>query len=111
MTNAHVDGDMRQHSRPAAELPVVVSDAVNRVAAGFRLGSSVADAFLRADLLFEIGEILDLRVQLPAGGSLHLRGRVERIERGSGSEPVTGMAIALVDLSPSSRATLEAAFR
>jgi hypothetical protein len=115
MTDAHVVGDMRQqHSRPAAELPAVVSDAVNKVAAGFRLsdaGVVGADAFLRADLLFEVGETLELRIELPGGGPLVARGRVLRIERGSASEPLTGMAIALVDLSASNRATLEAALR
>lgn len=115
MTEAHVAGDMRQDSRAATELPVVVSDTVNRVSAGIRLLGGThpgsADAFVRADLLFEVGETLDLRIELPGGAPLRARGRVERIARGSGHEPLTGMAITLVDLSPSSRATLEAALR
>ena len=114
MTEAHVVGDMRQRPRPAAELPVIVSDAVNRVTAGFRLyaaGGDGADAFLRADLLFEVGETLELRIELPSREPVGARGRVLRIERGSASEPLTGMAVALVDLSASNRAVLEAALR
>jgi hypothetical protein len=110
VTEAHVEGDMRKHSRPPAELPVVVSDAVNRVAAGFRL-SAAGDAFLRSDLLFEVGETLDLAIELPGVGPLLARGRVERIARGTTGEPLTGMAIALLDLSPVARTTLEAALR
>jgi hypothetical protein len=106
---------MRQDSRAAIELPVVVSDAVNKVSAGFRLlgqtGTGSADAFVRAELLFEVGETLDLRIELPGRASLLARGRVERIARGGAAEPLTGMAVTLVDLSPSSRAALEAALR
>jgi len=114
VSEAHVVGDMRQRPRPAAELPVIVSDAVNKVTAGFRLsppGAPGPDAFLRADLLFEVGETLELRIELPGSGPLLARGLVERIERGGPSEPLTGMAIALVDLSPPSRAALESALR
>ena len=122
MSDAHVDADMRKHSRPAVELPVIVSDAINRVSAGLRLtapgpgGAEVplADglpAFVRSDLLFEVGETLNLSIELPAGGPLVARGRVERIARGTAGDPLTGMAITLVDLPPPSRATLEAALR
>ena len=122
MTVAHVESDMRKHSRPVAELPVVVSDAVNRVSARLRGGapglpggqSSPASpllAFLRSDLLFEVGEVLNLNIDVPGGGALGARCRVEGISRGTDDESPTGMAIALVDLSPGGRATLEAALR
>ena len=59
---------MRRHSRRSVELPVLVSDAANRVKAGIRFDAadvSAGGAFLRSDLLFEVGEILNLAIELP----------------------------------------------
>ena len=122
MTGAHVESDMRKHSRPSAELTVVVSDAVNRVTAGLRrspadlsggpaIPAALPAAFLRSDLLFEVGEVLNLNIEVPGARALVARCRVEGISRGTGGETQTGMAIALVDLSPASMTTLESALR
>jgi hypothetical protein len=122
VTEAHVESDMRKHSRPSAELTVVVSDAVNKVTAGLRRSPAGASggqpppaaypvAFLRSDLLFEVGEVLNLNIEVPGARTLVARCRVEGISRGTGGETQTGMAVALVDLSPASRTTLESALR
>lgn len=105
---------MRKHSRRTLELPVVVSDAANKVRAAIRFGAadiSAGGAFLCSDLLFEIGEILNLIIELPASQRIQARGRVVRVARGATSDHPPGMGIEFVDLSPADRATVEAAFR
>ena len=109
MNDAHVRRDMRKHSRRTAELPVLVSDSSNRVRAGIRFGAadvSPGGAFLRSDLLFEVGEILNLEIELPGKTRLKTRGRVVRVSRG---ETPPGMGIEFVDLSDADRAAIEKA--
>lgn len=120
MTKAHVRRDMRKHSRRSAELPVLVSDAANRVKAGIRFGTtevSAGGAFLRSDLLFEVGEILNLQIEIPPNRRIQAVGRVVRVSRGgaqageSGHDRLAGMGIEFVDLSPADRAAIESAIR
>ena len=126
MTDAHVESDMREHSRSAVELTVVISDAVNRVTARLRRNAAEASgdqaspafpallafhAFLRSDLLFEVGEVLNLNIEVPEGRALSASCRIEGISRGTAGEAENGMAAALVDLSPTSRSVLESALR
>ena len=114
MSNAHVRRDMRKHPRRTVELPVLVSDSANRVKAGIRFGTteiSVGGAFLRSDLLFEVGEILNLQIELPPNRRISAVGRVVRVSRGTFQDPVAGMGIEFVDLSPADRVALEAAIR
>jgi hypothetical protein len=130
--------DTRKHARATLELPVVVSDAANRVSGGIRFASadvSGGGAFLRSDLLFEVGEILTLEFDLPGGRHVRARGRVVRVSRGQhpqqdeatepkeqGADPAetngkprrssrdrfAGMGVEFVDLSPEDRAAIEA---
>lgn len=112
MTRAHVRRDMRKHSRRTVELPVVVSDAANRVKAGIRFGAadvSVGGAFLASDLLFEVGEVLDVTIELGTDRRIVVRGRVVRVSRGTADGEPPGMGIAFVDLSSANRAALESA--
>jgi len=114
VSKAHVRRDMRKHSRRTLELPVLVSDAANRVKAGIRFGSSdvsTGGAFLRSDLLFEVGEILNLAIELPPPASRPIvaRGRVVRVSRGTTADLLPGMGIEFVDLSPADRAALQSA--
>jgi Tfp pilus assembly protein PilZ len=105
---------MRKHERRTTELPVVVSDAANRVKAGIRFGAadvSTGGAFLRSDLLFEVGELLNLEIQLPAARLIKARGRVVRVSRDSAEDRVPGMGIEFVDLSAEDRAAIEATLR
>lgn len=114
MNNAHVRRDMRRHSRRSVELPVLVSDAANRVKAGIRFDAadvSAGGAFLRSDLLFEVGEILNLAIELPPNRRISAVGRVVRVSRGTAQERLAGMGIEFIDLSAADRAAIEAAIR
>jgi Tfp pilus assembly protein PilZ len=111
VTKAHVRRDMRKHSRRPVELPVLVSDAANKVKAAIRFEAadvSPGGAFLCSDLLFEIGEVLNLNIELP-GRQIQARGRVVRVSRGSTPDQPPGMGIEFVDLSPGDRAAVQAA--
>lgn len=114
MIKAHVRSDMRRHSRQSVELPVLVSDAANRVKAGIRFSAadvSAGGAFLRSDLLFEVGEILNLQIDLPANRRISAIGRVVRVSRGTAQDRAAGMGIEFVDLSPADRAAIETVLR
>jgi hypothetical protein len=103
---------MRKHSRRTVELPVVVSDAANKVNAGIRFGAadvSLDGAFLRSDLLFEIGEVLNLTISLDRDRHVLIRGRVVRVSRGTNADQVPGMGIEFVDLSSADRAAIASA--
>lgn len=112
MSEAHVRRDMRKHSRRSVELPVLVSDAANRVKAGIRFGTtevSAGGAFLRSDLLFEVGEILNLQIEIAPNRRIAAVGRVVRVSRGTPQDRLAGMGIEFIDLSPADRAALETA--
>ncbi len=120
MSGAHVRGDMRRHPRRSIELPVLVSDATNRVKAGIRFATtelSLGGAFVRSDLLFEVGEILNLQIEIPPQRRISAVGRVVRVSRGSvrddheAAEGQAGMGIEFVDLSSADRVALETAIR
>lgn len=114
MSGAHVRRDMRKHSRRSVELPVLVSDAANRVKAGIRFGASevsAGGAFLRSDLLFEVGEILNLQIEIPPNRRITAVGRVVRVSRGTAQNRLAGMGIEFLDLSPADRVAIETAIR
>jgi len=93
---------------------VVVSDAANRVKAGIRFGAadvSVGGAFLASDLLFEVGEVIDVTIELAARRRIVVRGRVVRVSRGTSEGAVPGMGIEFVGLSSADRSALESVLR
>ncbi len=106
--------ESRKQSRVVLELPMVVSDPSSRVSGSILFDSadvSTGGAFLRTDLLFEVGELLVLQFQLPrteAGDGPHIRtaGRVTRVSRGQAKE-IPGMGVEFVDLRPEDRAAIE----
>jgi uncharacterized protein (TIGR02266 family) len=102
--------DTRKHARSTLEVPVVVSDTTNRVRGGIRFASadvSAGGAFLRSDLLFEIGELLTLEFDLPGGRHVRVRGRVVRVSRDGGKDKFPGMGVEFVDLPAEDRAAIE----
>lgn len=114
MSSVHVRRDMRKHPRQAIELPVLVSDATNRVKAGIRFETtevSGGGAFLRSDLLFEVGEILNLQIEISPNRRIIAVGRVVRVSRGTSLDRTAGMGIEFVDLSSLDRVVLETAIR
>jgi c-di-GMP-binding flagellar brake protein YcgR len=101
----------RQHERRPVELPVVIEDAANRVRGKVRFDSrdlSVGGAFLRSDLLFEVGEELRVDFSLPDGHRIHARGRVVRVSRERDGGQVPGMGIEFIALADVDRDAVRA---
>jgi uncharacterized protein (TIGR02266 family) len=103
-------GDLRQHARAPLELPITVSDSANKVDAHIQFNTqdiSVGGAFIRSDLLFEIGEELSLVFAMPDGRVVQARGKVVRVARDTGDDTVPGMGIQFVNLADSDREAIE----
>jgi hypothetical protein len=107
VTNPAGRGNLRQYARSAIELPVSVSDATNKVDGQIvfdTLDVSIGGAFIRSDLLFEIGEELAVAFTLPSGHVVRGRGKVVRVSRDSGDDGAApGMGIQFVSLSDPDR--------
>ncbi len=79
------------------------------MAGGIRLDSadvSEGGAFLRSDLLFEIGEVLHLEIPLLSGQVVNAIGKVVRVAREAGQEPPPGMGIEFTKLTLRDRRAL-----
>jgi len=102
--------DQRRHPRRAIELAVVVTDAADRVHGQIVFDTqdvSLGGAFVRSDLLFEIGEELALAFELPTGQRIVARGKVVRVARDAPDEgQPAGMGIQFVALSDSDRSAI-----
>ena len=101
--------DTRKYPRTELEVPVMVSDAAKKVRKPIRFSSadvSGGGAFLRSDLLFEVGEVLHLEFDLPGGHHIGTDGRVVRVSRGGQKDKYAGMGLEFVDLSPDDRAAI-----
>jgi Tfp pilus assembly protein PilZ len=106
--------DTRRFSRRDALLPVVVRAAGNRLEAGIRLDTtdlSEGGAFLRSDLLFEVGETLSLEIPLAPGETLAAHGRVAWVTRGGDGNTPAGMGIEFEELSAQDRRRLTQGLR
>jgi Tfp pilus assembly protein PilZ len=98
--------DLRRHARSVIQLPVTISDTANRVQGHIEFDThdlSVGGAFLRSDLLFEVGEELTLAFTLPAGHAVRARGRVVRVARDTGDEGLVGMGVQFAHLTERDR--------
>jgi Tfp pilus assembly protein PilZ len=94
-------------------LPVLVSDVASKARVGIRFDSadvSGGGAFLRSDMLFEVGEILLLQFSLPDGRPIRVRGRVVRATRevDQGRDRHAGMGVEFVGLSAEDREAIDA---
>ena len=110
MSQSPVRRDTRQHPRIDLEILVSVSDAAQKVRRPIRFPStdlSSGGAFLRADVLFEVGEVLRVEFQLPNGRQITAKGRVVRVTRGGQKDRSPGMGIEFVDLSAEDRAAID----
>jgi Tfp pilus assembly protein PilZ len=92
---------------------VLVSDAASKARAGIRFDSadvSGGGAFLRSDMLFEVGELLLLQFALPDGRAISVRGRVVRATRevDEGRDRYSGMGVEFVDLGAEDRDAIDA---
>jgi c-di-GMP-binding flagellar brake protein YcgR len=99
-------GNLRKHARAAVELPITVGDAHNQVKGQIQFDTqdlSAGGAFIRSDLLFEVGEELGCEIQLPQGPLVKARAKVVRVVRDSGDDAMPGMGIAFLQLSDADR--------
>jgi len=111
VTTAHVRRDMRRYSRRSLSLPVLVTEAADDLQAAISFDAadlSQGGAFLRSELLFEVGEVLDLEIHVAPGLRVRARGRVVRVSR---AEEAPGMGIEFVELAPEARQALAGALR
>jgi Tfp pilus assembly protein PilZ len=93
------------------EIPATVSDAANlvNVVIEFNIQDiSAGGAFIRSDLLFEVGEELNLGFQIPDGLAVEIKGKVVRVARDSGGDPVSGMGIQFISLTENDKAAIRA---
>ena len=98
--------EQRKFERKPAELAVTVRAAGNTIEAGIRLDSlnvSEGGAFLRSDLLFEVGDVLHLEIPLPDGPVVKATGKVVRVSRARGKDGAAGMGIEFTRLAMSDR--------
>jgi hypothetical protein len=106
VTNGSGRRDQRKYQRTATELPVTVRAAGSKVEGGIRLDTtdvSEGGAFVRSDLLFEIGELLELEIALGTGSIVKAMGRVVRVARSRSEGAVPGMGIEFTRLSMNDR--------
>ena len=113
MSRSPIRRDTRRHTRSSLVLPVLVSDAASKARTGIRFDSadvSGGGAFLRSDILFEVGELLLLQFSLPDGRPIRARGRVVRTTRevDEARERIAGMGVEFVDLAPEDRDAIDA---
>jgi Tfp pilus assembly protein PilZ len=103
--------EQRKFERKPAELAVTVRAAGSTVEGGIRLDSlnvSEGGAFLRSDLLFEVGDVLHLEIPLPEGPVVKATGRVVRVSRARGKDGTAGMGIEFTRLAMSDRRAITA---
>src|SRR4051794_39458621 len=97
--------DDREHPRQAVAIPVSLRDPTNRIEGELRLDTrdlSLGGAFVRSDMLFEVGDELHLALTLPSGRAIEARGQVVRLQRARTAE--AGMGIAFTEMSDEDRA-------
>ena len=97
--------EMRHFDRRPAEVLVLVRVVGHPGADGIHLNSSnlsEGGAFLRSDLLFEVGEALNLEIPL-TGGVVKTAARVVRVARDKDPAAVHGMGIEFTGLTPEDR--------
>ena len=85
---------------------MTVRVAGNTSQGGIRIDSldvSEGGAFLRSDLLFEVGDILHLEIPLPDGLVVKATGKVVRVNRTRRKDSAPGMGIEFTRLAMSDR--------
>lgn len=103
---------MRRFDRRRAVFPVTVRTAGGKTEGAIHLDSadlSEGGAFLRSELLFEVGETLELTIPLSSGQEIKATGRVVRVSQSRERESAPGMGIEFIQLSVADRRTLAAA--
>jgi uncharacterized protein (TIGR02266 family) len=111
VTRGPAGRDTRKDPRVGLEVAVLVSDAAKKVRKPIRFSTtdvSCGGTFLRADVLFEVGEVLLVEFDLPGGRRIRAQGRVVRVARGGHKDKFPGMGLEFLDLSTDDRAAIHA---
>jgi c-di-GMP-binding flagellar brake protein YcgR len=100
---------MRQFERHPAALPVTVR--MSRVEGEGSMHLDTADlsqggAFLCSDLLFEVGEELEVEIALPSGAVVKTAARVARVARRE-ADAVPGMGIEFTGITAQDRRLIQ----
>lgn len=96
----------RESASQATHLTVAVR-VISEPAIRFeRCSVSATGAFLPADLLLEVGELLGLEFEVPGGRRIVTRGRVSQVVRDTTGIRPPGMELDFIDLSPEDRAAI-----
>jgi len=109
VSNSQGRREMRHHDRRPAEVPVLVRVAGHPGPDGLHLSSSdlsEGGAFLRSDLLFEVGEALTLEISL-TGAVVKTAARVVRVARDKDPAAVHGMGIEFTSMTPEARQLIQ----
>jgi Tfp pilus assembly protein PilZ len=104
--------EMRRFDRRRAVLPVTVRAAGGKAEGSIHLDSadlSEGGAFLTSELLFEVGDNLDLEIPLPDGQTVKTTGRVVRVSQSRDPQSAPGMGIEFTELAATDRRALAAA--
>lgn len=105
------DDEQRSHPRREVELPVALGDRAHAIEAVICFDTcdlSPGGAFLRSDLLLEVGEELELSFRLPDGTSIRTMGRVVHVVRQAGPASPAGMGIEFSQLCQRDRDAVRA---
>ena len=111
MSGGPAGRDTRKFRRASLEVSVLVTDAARKVRKPIRFSStdvSCGGTFLRADVLFEVGEVLLIEFDLPGGRRIRAQSRVVRVARGVHKDKFPGMGLEFLDLSTDDRAAIHA---
>jgi hypothetical protein len=104
--------EMRRFDRRRASFAVTVRAAGGKVDGMIHLTSadlSEGGAFLCSELLFEVGDPLELEIALPSGSPIKASSRVVRVSRDTSGETPPGMGVEFTQLAPGDRRALVAA--
>jgi len=111
VTSALGRRELRHFDRRPAELSILVRTATRQPSTGGvhldTANLSEGGAFLRSDLLFEIGETLTLEIPLPSGSVVKTAARVVRLARDKDPAAMHGMGIEFTGLSPQDRRLIQ----
>lgn len=115
MTNARtqeVRATERQHARRAISLDVRAFPSGDEAHVGELIFESVdlsiGGAFLRSDLLLELGDQLDVVIPLPDGYGIKARGKVVWVTRDPNVKGNAGMGLEFVTIAEADRERLAA---
>jgi c-di-GMP-binding flagellar brake protein YcgR len=102
--------EMRRFIRRPAALSIMVRATGNPGVHGVRMDSSnlsEGGAFLLSELLFEVGEALDLEIPLITGSVLRASARVVRVARDHDPTALSGMGVEFTGLSDEDRQVIQ----